>query len=98
MLQEVYGKVAMKETQVYINVFWDGHTSVTDDLHCRCPATSTSDKNIVHVRNVVQSDRQKRIQKISAELGTSVGNIHSILHKDVNMHYLCHHLMPKILA
>jgi tRNA A-37 threonylcarbamoyl transferase component Bud32 len=44
------------------------------------------------VRNVMRSDRWKSIQEISAKVGILVGNIHNILHTDLN---ICQHLVSK---
>jgi hypothetical protein len=55
MLEEAYGQEAMKKTQVYewYKHFCDGHVNVNGDPPCRRPSTSTNDKNIKHVCNVV---------------------------------------------
>jgi hypothetical protein len=38
---------------------------------------------------------EKSIQNISSEVGISVEGVHSILHKDLNMNYLCEPLITK---
>lgn len=98
MLEEAYGEAAMKKMQVYgwHKHFCDGRARVNDDLRSGRPSTSRNDKNIDRVRNVVRSDRRKSIQQISAEVGISVGSVHGILHEDLNMHYVCQHLVPKM--
>jgi hypothetical protein len=49
-------------------------------------------KNMERVRNSMLSDRHKSIQEIQAEVGILVGNIHNLLHKDLN---ICQHLVHK---
>jgi hypothetical protein len=36
--------------------------------------------------------------EISGETGTPVGSILCILHKDLNIYYLCHNMAPKMLT
>jgi hypothetical protein len=57
MLGEVYGKVAMRKTQVYEwhKRFRDGLETV-DDLRCRQPSTSSYGETIERMPSVVQSD------------------------------------------
>jgi histone-lysine N-methyltransferase SETMAR len=87
MLEKAYGKAAMKKTQVYKwhKRFRDGRASVNDDPRSGRPSTSTNDNNIERVRNVVRSDWRKSIQEISSEIGISVGSVHSILRKNLNI-------------
>lgn len=77
--------------------FCRGHTSVNDDPHCRWLSTLTNE-NTEHVPNVMWSDWWKISQEISVQTGISVGSIHSIAHKDLNMHYLYQHMIPKMLT
>jgi histone-lysine N-methyltransferase SETMAR len=87
MLEKAYGKAAMKKTQVYRwhKRFRDGRASVNDDPRSGRPSTTTNDDNIERVRNAVRSDWRKSIQAISAEVGISVGSVHSILRKHMNI-------------
>jgi hypothetical protein len=61
MLEEVYGKAAMKETQVcdWHKRFLDGRASVSDDWRCGRPTPSTNNENNEGVSNVVRNDRRK---------------------------------------
>jgi hypothetical protein len=43
-------------------------------------------KRLERVRNVERRDRGKSIHEIAADVGMSVGSVHSILHNDVNTH------------
>jgi hypothetical protein len=52
-------------------------------------STSTNEENIERLRNVVVSDRRMSIGEITAKVGISVGSVHSIRHKDLNLLYLC---------
>jgi hypothetical protein len=78
-LEETYGNVAVKETQVYEwrKRFRDGRVSVNDDSRCGPPSTSTNDANMERVRHGVRNDGRKNVQETTAEVGISVGSVHS---------------------
>jgi hypothetical protein len=57
-------------------------------------STITNNKNMECMNNAAQTDCQKRIQEISMEV--KIWACNSILHKDLNMHYLCQHLVQKM--
>jgi hypothetical protein len=59
--------------------------SVSDDPRCGQGSPLRNDENIECVCNVVWNDWWKDIQEIPVEVGISVGCIHSIPHKDLNM-------------
>jgi hypothetical protein len=46
------------------------------------------------VHNVVQNDWQKSVKETSMEVEIAVWSIHGIVNKDLNIHYLCQHLVP----
>jgi hypothetical protein len=50
------------------------------------------------IEHVVWSDRWKSIQKVSLEVGVSVGSTDCILHKDLKMHCLWQCSVPKMLT
>jgi hypothetical protein len=49
MLEELYGTVTMKKTQVYDwhKRFLDGRSSVNDNPSCGLPPSSTEDENVM---------------------------------------------------
>jgi hypothetical protein len=63
MFEEAYGTAAMVKTQVYEwhQRFRDSRASVNDDPCCGRPSTEINDENIESVRNVVRSDKRKRV-------------------------------------
>jgi hypothetical protein len=63
----------------------------------RAAIAERNDENIESVRNDVRSNRQ-RVSMRYLQKGISVGSIHSIIHKDWNIHCLCQHLVPKMLT
>jgi hypothetical protein len=68
MLEEIFGKVPMKDTQAYEwhNPFRDGRASVNGDPCCWPSPTSTYDEITERVHNFVRSDRRKCIQEALA--------------------------------
>ncbi|KAJ4428902.1 hypothetical protein ANN_25896 [Periplaneta americana] len=62
------------------------------------PTTATNEAIAQRVGNVVRDDRCKTIKEIAAEVGISVGSVHNILHKHLNMHYVSQKLVPKMLS
>jgi hypothetical protein len=97
---EAYGKVIVKRTQAddWHKCFFNDYVNVNDDPCCGQTSTWPSHYNIECMCNVVCSNWGKSIQKISPEVGIPVRSIHSILHKDLNMHCFCQHLAPKMLS
>jgi hypothetical protein len=81
VLEEAYGKAAMKKAQVY---GWhkrlrDGRASDNVDPRCGQLSESTNDANVERVHNYVRSDRRKSIQEISVEVRISAGRVYGIL-------------------
>ncbi|KAJ4451482.1 hypothetical protein ANN_02945 [Periplaneta americana] len=62
------------------------------------PTTATNEAIAQRVHNVVRDDRRKTIKEIAAEVGISVGSVHDVLHKHLNMHYVSQKLVPKMLS
>ncbi|UYV64918.1 hypothetical protein LAZ67_3002431 [Cordylochernes scorpioides] len=65
----------LSKTQVY---FWykrfkDGRKSIADDLRSGRSLTSTTDRNIGHVRDLIVAHRKVTIDNISEILGISYG-------------------------
>jgi hypothetical protein len=85
MLLEFCGKAAEMKTQVYEwhKHFHNGCGSVNDDLPYRQLRQMINALNMCAV-----------LCKVTEKKGTweiSAGSIHSIFHKDCNMHYHCQH-------
>ena len=60
MLTEAYGESAMSETRVYewYKRFQNGREDVEDEERPGCPSTSTTDKNVEKVKEMVMNDRR----------------------------------------
>ncbi|KAJ4432284.1 hypothetical protein ANN_20902 [Periplaneta americana] len=89
-----------EKTQVYAwhKRFSGGRDSIKDDVRSGRPTTATNEAIAQRVRNVVTDDRRKTIKEIAAEVGISIGSVHNVLHKHLNMHYVSQKLVPKMLS
>ncbi|UYV66985.1 hypothetical protein LAZ67_4003560 [Cordylochernes scorpioides] len=73
LMNEAYEDEKLSRTQVY---FWykrfkDGRKSIADDSSSGRPLTSTTDRNIGQVRDLIVADRKNTIDNISEILGIS---------------------------
>jgi hypothetical protein len=86
ILEEAYGKVEMKKTQVYQwhKCFHDGRASVSGDAPCRRPSTVMDDNKHWECAQVVQSDWWNSVQEISTEARISIWSVYIVLHRDLN--------------
>ncbi|UYV74766.1 hypothetical protein LAZ67_12000886 [Cordylochernes scorpioides] len=88
---EAYEDEKLSRTQVY---FWykrfkDGRKSIADDSRSGRPLTSTTDRNIGQVRDLIVADRKITIDNISEILGISYGSCQKIIGEHLNMKKLC---------
>ncbi|UYV67423.1 hypothetical protein LAZ67_5000517 [Cordylochernes scorpioides] len=87
LMNESYEEEKLLRTQVY---FWykrfkDGRKSIADDSRSGRPLTSTTDRNIRQVRDLIVADRKITIDNISEILGISCGSCQKIIGEHLNM-------------
>lgn len=99
MLQKAYGDKAMKKTAMYkwYARFLEGQQSIHDDQRCGRPKLVTSN-HVTVIKDLLDSDRRITIREIQERSDFSVGTIHTILHKELNMRRLCARWIPKMLT
>ena len=70
MIQEAYGDSALSYSQVsrWLKLFKNGREEVEDDPLSGRPSTSNSDKNVSHVRDLLNTDRRLSVRMISETL------------------------------
>ena len=80
-IQQAFGNEALSPTQIkqWFKRFKDGHASVESDPRSGRPSTSRKEEVMDQVREKVLEDRRLTVQEIVAEVGISIGSVHSIL-------------------
>lgn len=99
MLKLVYGDAAVTRKTVYkwFERFRGGCESVEDERSGR-PSTSKTQENVERVSEIIRSNRQLTIRKISEDLNISYGSVQSILTTDLNMRQVTAKFVPPILT
>lgn len=99
-INQVYGDESLSRTRVYewYTRFKDGRESVEDDDRCGRPSTARNDETIARVREIIRSDRRQTIDDVANVVGISHGSCHAILADELNMHRVCHHMVPRMLT
>jgi len=72
--------------------------SVDDDERSGRPSTSTAQKNIANVREVILADRRQTIHDVYEVVRLSYGTVQRILADNLNMRRISARLVPKVLS
>ncbi|GFS54657.1 protein GVQW3 [Trichonephila clavipes] len=96
MLKPVYNSVSLSGTQAFkwYQRFREDRESVEDDGDSGRTKTCRTVENIEKVSVVV---REKRLQTIAYSVRISKATCQQILAKDLYMHRVCQHIVPRIL-
>ena len=99
MLVKAYGDAAMKRTALhkwYSSRYENGYESVMDDQRSGRLTSITSQK----VQEIKELDKERRItiREVSQRVDCSVGTVHTIIHENLNMRWLCARWIPKMLS
>ena len=94
----VYGDSTPSCTMVFewARRFKDGQLNIEDSPRSGRPISSTDEKNIKAIENLVVEDRRITIQEIAKILGISSGTVHGILHDHVHMTKVCSTWVPHL--
>ncbi|UYV75682.1 hypothetical protein LAZ67_13000992 [Cordylochernes scorpioides] len=87
LMNEAYEDEKLSRTQSY---FWykrfkDGRKSIADDSRSGRPLTSTTDRNIGQVRDLIIAERKITIDNISEIFGISYGSFQNIIGEHLNI-------------
>jgi hypothetical protein len=95
-----YGDTASKKSAVYewYHRFKNGQETLEDEPRSGRPSTSRKDENVAKVKTLVRNDRRMTIVQIAAEVGLSVGSVHTILKEDLGMRRVCAKFVPRLLS
>ena len=93
LLKEVYGEDVMSIMQIFEwhKRFEKGREEVEDDPKTGRPSTMRKDKNIIGVKQLVQSDRRLTVRMILDELSLNRQSVWTILLHDLG----CKRCVPK---
>jgi len=100
MLQQVYGKCALKERTVFkwVQHFQEGCEDPKDDARSGRPCTSIGNENINRVCSLMLSDRRLTVRMIAEELCLGKSSVYTILMEHLDMKKVCAKIVPKLLT
>ena len=80
----------MSHTQRYewFKRFKEGRISVSEDPRPGRPSTSTDDRHIKRVREVIHGNRCFTVREVAEEVGISVGSCNAILTRKLQIHHI----------
>ena len=77
-----YGVKVLSRRIIYewIEMFENGHTSVTDAERSRCPATAKTMRTEERTLELIRENRRITVEEVAGRLNVSVGSAYSLIH------------------
>ena len=99
MFQTAFGASCMNRASVFEwdKRFKEGRESVRDDEKCERSKEVRTPKLIGQIKNFMCKDPLVSIETISAQFDVSVGNVHTIICKELKMWKICAKFVPRVL-
>ncbi|GFT42376.1 hypothetical protein TNCV_1786631 [Trichonephila clavipes] len=99
MLKYVYSSDTLSRTQAFEKHrrFREGRESVKDDERSERPQTSRTAENTENVTAAVRKTRLQTTVQIVETVGITEATCHRILTKNLIMHRVCQHMVPRML-
>ena len=99
MLTIAYGESTLNKKNVYkwYKLFQEGRENVEDEPRPGRPSTSTTDKNVGAVKEIVLKNRRITIREVAEDVGISVGSCHDIFSDVLGMRRVSAKFVPKLL-
>ncbi|CAF4844368.1 unnamed protein product [Rotaria sp. Silwood1] len=96
----IYGDSAPSRTMVFewVPRFKNGQLNIEESPRSWRPISTTDEKTIKVVENLVIEDRRITIQEIAEILSISSGTVHGILHDHLHMTKVCSTCVPHLLT
>jgi len=99
MLKLVYGAaVTIKTVYKWFERFRNGCESAEDEERSGRPSASKTQGIVERVREMIQSNRQLTLRKISEDLNIFYGSVQNILTTDLNMRRVSAKFVPRVLT
>ena len=98
-LQVVYGANCLSYRTIcrWVDRFREGQEDVKDDYRCGRPRTERTERSILSVKNLVESDPLISIREISDKCGLSHSTVEKILDEDLNLKKISSGWIPHLL-
>ena len=99
MLQTAFGASCINRASVFEwhQRFKEGRESVRDYERCGMSKEVRTPELIGQIKNFMDKDRRVSIETISAQFDVSVGTVHTIIHKELNMRKIYAKFVPRVL-
>ena len=94
-MSQVYGEDCMilSRVKVWCKSFREGRVSLADDARSGTPHC-IADDIVQLVDGLVSQDRRVTVKAVAAEVGLSVGSIHTIMTERLNWRKVCAQMVP----
>ena len=99
MLQTAFQPSCMNQASVFEGYkrFKEGRESVRNDERRGRSKEVSRPELIGQIKNFMDKDRHVSIETISTQFDVSVGTVHTIIHKKLNMCKICTNFVPRVL-
>jgi transposase len=100
MFVRVYGVAAVSRKTVckWFERFHGGAASIEDEQFSGHPPTSTTNKNVSKIKEMIRANRRLTIREIYNALNISFGSVQLVLTKNMNMRRVSANFVPRLLS
>ncbi|KAJ8936561.1 hypothetical protein NQ318_017041 [Aromia moschata] len=100
MLKKAFGVDCLSDRQIFRwhKAFAEGGEDVNDENRAGRSSTSSSEDNVKHVRDLLNTDRRLSVRLISETLDITKTIVHEIVSESLGMRKVCAKLVPKLVS
>ncbi|KAJ8949951.1 hypothetical protein NQ318_002358 [Aromia moschata] len=97
MLKKAFGVDCLSDRHIFRwhKAFAEGREDVNDENHAGRPSTSSSDDNVIRMRDLLNTDRRLSVRLISETVDITKTIVHEIVSESLGMRKVCAKLVPK---